>query len=151
LSRWAELIRLGFDSYEEYLNSEHWRDVRRRFHESGRIFVCICGEPANHLHHETYERIGREELDDLVPPERIAGMTLAQRIRCVEVARSRDPEVRKAVRQAWRIMEARVLRMEGAAHEPTGKDDRRPGDEGLGALLWAMVIAACVLIAAWGE
>lgn len=67
MSRWAELTRLGFDSYADYLTSDHWQDVRRRYRASGRPMVCICGVPSQALHHQTYERIGCEELDDLVP------------------------------------------------------------------------------------
>ena len=56
MSRWGALLRLGYESYDEYLASDHWRDVKRRFRESGRPTECICGEQGVDLHHETYER-----------------------------------------------------------------------------------------------
>lgn len=52
-----------------YLNSEHWEDVKRRYRESKHPWVCyVCGTTVHlQLHHKTYERIGCEELTDLIP------------------------------------------------------------------------------------
>jgi hypothetical protein len=60
---------LGFASYSEYLRSSHWRDIQTRYRESDLPQNCYCcgdGESV-HLHHKTYERIGAEDLTDLVP------------------------------------------------------------------------------------
>lgn len=54
-------------SYDDYLNSEHWRRLRaRKFAEVGE--ACQeCGDRASslHVHHLTYARKGYELLSDL--------------------------------------------------------------------------------------
>src|SRR4051812_30537061 len=59
---------LGFRSYQAYLKSNHWLDVKRRYRESDRPQDCVlCGADEDlHLHHMTYARLGRELLTDLV-------------------------------------------------------------------------------------
>lgn len=66
--RETRLVGLGYESYGDYLRSSAWRALRRRYAEE-RPWLChICGaEQGLHLHHRTYERVGREELDDLMP------------------------------------------------------------------------------------
>lgn len=62
------LREMGYGSYDEYLRSPHWQDVRQRYAKSGlsnRCFVCGGGPTA--LHHRTYARLGREYLTDLQP------------------------------------------------------------------------------------
>lgn len=55
--------------YQDYLKSEHWQDVRRRYcasklHKGG---CYICGSHFNlNLHHKTYTRLGNERLNDLI-------------------------------------------------------------------------------------
>lgn len=63
------LSRLGFQDYETYIASSIWQASRRRYLESGRSMVCaMCGGKRHILlHHKTYERLGDEALDDLVP------------------------------------------------------------------------------------
>lgn len=58
----------GYDSYRQYLRSEHWADVRRRFWASNLPKTCGgCGAGRGlHLHHRTYKRIGAEWLTDLI-------------------------------------------------------------------------------------
>lgn len=55
--------------YEDYLRSEHWQDVRRRYRASklnhGGCYICGSSENLN-LHHKTYKRIGNERLNDLI-------------------------------------------------------------------------------------
>lgn len=70
---------LGYRSYTEYLRSEHWRALRRRFFaKSWRVAsmrerfgttcceFCGCTDRPVELHHRTYKRLGREKLTDLV-------------------------------------------------------------------------------------
>lgn len=65
---WKHLADLGYPSYEAYLRSEHWQDVRRRYRESGRPQRCVgCDNPRYELHHRSYARIGCEHLNDLIP------------------------------------------------------------------------------------
>lgn len=66
-TRQAALERKGYKSYREYLRSPHWLDTRRAYYASELPQRCMCGEADIDLHHMTYERIGSEELTDLVP------------------------------------------------------------------------------------
>jgi len=57
-------------SYELHLKSTYWVWLKRRaLHRSGnRCERCgwdILGPYQSHLHHRTYERFGREELEDV--------------------------------------------------------------------------------------
>ena len=65
--RFVRLRALGYESYSDYLRSAHWLATRARFRASDQPQVCICGADDDlQLHHKTYERIGGEELEDLV-------------------------------------------------------------------------------------
>lgn len=55
-------------TYQQYLASEHWQDVRRRYWASKlHDRTCYaCGKTgALEVHHKTYKRIGHERLHDL--------------------------------------------------------------------------------------
>lgn len=65
--RETRLRELGYDTYAAYLRSPAWRDVRDRYKTSDLPQVCMCGSEQWQLHHTTYERVGRELLDDLIP------------------------------------------------------------------------------------
>jgi hypothetical protein len=56
-----------------YLRGRHWQDFRRQWWRSHPGAVCSrCGRSgAMDLHHLTYERIGRERQDDVVPVHRM--------------------------------------------------------------------------------
>lgn len=65
---YASLNRLGFQSLEEYLGSDLWRETKRRYRSSDYPQRClICGSCDIDLHHRSYARLGEEELFDLVP------------------------------------------------------------------------------------
>lgn len=55
-------------SYQEYLLSDHWKDVRSRFWKSklhkGCCYACRSKEDLQ-VHHKSYKRIGKEKLHDL--------------------------------------------------------------------------------------
>ena len=56
--------------YREYIQSEAWQEVRRRFWASRlpkECYVCGSGEGPKDLHHRTYKNLGSERLMDLVP------------------------------------------------------------------------------------
>lgn len=55
---------LGYRSYSHYLISEHWQLMKRR-HQRSRCFTCGYTRDL-HLHHITYNRLGRERKEDLV-------------------------------------------------------------------------------------
>lgn len=68
IARDRDLRRLGHENYEAYLDSPQWRAIKRRYREE-RPWLCnLCGsEESLHMHHRTYERVGQESLDDLMP------------------------------------------------------------------------------------
>jgi hypothetical protein len=56
-------------TYQQYLASEHWQDVRRRYwacklHDRT-CFACHKGDRPLEVHHKTYKRMGAERLHDL--------------------------------------------------------------------------------------
>lgn len=67
LVRETRLRELGYDTYDAYLRSPAWRDVRERYRASDLPQVCMCGDTKVDLHHTTYDHVGRERLEDLVP------------------------------------------------------------------------------------
>ena len=61
------LARMGHASYESYLASAHWAEVKERFVHSKRRKACArCGNTDYQLHHRTYKRLGVELLEDLI-------------------------------------------------------------------------------------
>jgi hypothetical protein len=68
-TRAKKLRELNFNDYDEYLASPHWQDLRKRFsdaHKERRCYACGRIDGPLDLHHRSYERLGRESLDDLV-------------------------------------------------------------------------------------
>jgi len=69
------LKKLGFSNYSEYLSSDHWKNLRKRFYESkectrddfGFPRCCACGITGVtlDLHHKSYDMLGNEPLDHL--------------------------------------------------------------------------------------
>ena len=66
---WRNLRRLGYDSYQKYLASSHWKQTRKAYYaDPDTPKVCICGtDEGLALHHLTYERLGAERPEDLHP------------------------------------------------------------------------------------
>lgn len=69
------LSELGYPSYQHYLASPHWAEVRRRFQASsccsrhdGKPCCAACGGTDVRLavHHKTYKRLGAESMMDLM-------------------------------------------------------------------------------------
>ena len=57
---------LRFQTYQEYLQGEHWREARAAaIARSPRCALCPREEPPFHVHHRTYERLGEELPEDL--------------------------------------------------------------------------------------
>lgn len=58
-----------FTNYKEYLQSKHWKNLKKRYKNSKLIQKCyICDSNKNiNIHHKTYKRIGNERLNDLIP------------------------------------------------------------------------------------
>lgn len=58
-----KLKDLGYENYNQYLNSDIWRETKKKKKRT----KCVCGSNKKlHLHHKTYERVGDEHLRDLV-------------------------------------------------------------------------------------
>ena len=56
-------------TYQEYLESDHWKDLRKRFWASKlhNRSCYVCGVKSGlQVHHKSYKRIGREKLHDLL-------------------------------------------------------------------------------------
>jgi hypothetical protein len=56
-------------TYNQYLQSEHWKDLKERYWKSKlNNFRCYaCGNIGKlQLHHRTYRRIGHERLNDMI-------------------------------------------------------------------------------------
>lgn len=68
----ARLRRIGLTSYKDYLASERWTSMRKRWYASPQYKGAVCSTvdcDTKHglaLHHMTYERLGKEDVADLV-------------------------------------------------------------------------------------
>lgn len=68
--RWKQIP--GFETYADYLKSDAWKSIRSRWMHSklcrgDKCHAAGCSEVYFlSLHHRTYQRIGREQLKDLV-------------------------------------------------------------------------------------
>lgn len=65
--REGRLKELGYSSYDAYLKSPAWRDLKDRYRASDLPQICMCGDTKVQFHHTTYERVGCEQLEDLLP------------------------------------------------------------------------------------
>jgi 5-methylcytosine-specific restriction endonuclease McrA len=53
--------------YQEYLNSEHWKEIRLKALERAGNRCQLCSSKINlNVHHNTYKNKGHEDLKDLV-------------------------------------------------------------------------------------
>lgn len=69
----GDYLQKNHITYQQYLESEHWQELRKRFLESklcwkfGHNKCWACGSFANlNVHHRTYIRLGCERIDDLM-------------------------------------------------------------------------------------
>lgn len=62
------LKKLGYNSYNEYLKSNHWNNTKQKYKQSNLPQKCIgCNNNNYELHHTSYARLGNELLTDFVP------------------------------------------------------------------------------------
>lgn len=61
----TRLAVLGFSSYEEYLTSPHWQNIKLTY--PGIRRCKVCNSKGVHLHHRNYRNLGNEQPGDLVP------------------------------------------------------------------------------------
>jgi hypothetical protein len=106
---------LGFVRYEEYLNSELWRQTKQQYYASDYPKHClVCGWPEFQLHHRTYVRLGKEELFDLVPlcrehHERLHEMIKSDPDLCVEDTHDCLPKLKKEGQSQNANIENRII------------------------------------------
>lgn len=63
-----KFIELGFKNYREYLQSDHWKEIKWLYRNSDYPQYCLaCSGKQYDLHHRTYKRLGAEWKSDLVP------------------------------------------------------------------------------------
>lgn len=63
------LASMGYEKYNDYLASDPWKAFKQKYKKSPETpKECqVCGYKQIQLHHITYERLGYEELTDVVP------------------------------------------------------------------------------------
>jgi hypothetical protein len=60
------LSSLGFSTYQDYLESDHWQNFRERYKKAGRPMRCaVCKGGPIQLHHHDYSRLGHETFADV--------------------------------------------------------------------------------------
>ena len=55
-------------NYRDYLRTKHWKNIKKMYNKMYKYECSCCGSNKTglHLHHITYDRVGNEEIDDLV-------------------------------------------------------------------------------------
>jgi len=62
-----KLLALGYKNYSGYLQSEHWKELRKRiFSERGSKCEVCNSEDSLNIHHRTYANFGNELESDLI-------------------------------------------------------------------------------------
>lgn len=65
-----DLLRInGFDSYEDYIHSEHWKAFNQWYRQCKFLIqrCVVCESRTFELHHWTYIRVTQENLQDVIP------------------------------------------------------------------------------------
>lgn len=63
-----KLAELGFDSLDEYYESDHWQNFKRGYYSRHPRICAITGRIDNiHLHHIIYDNLGCERDEDVIP------------------------------------------------------------------------------------
>lgn len=67
-SFYKRLELLGYSNYDEYLKSDHWKEIKEQYKNSDFPQHClVCHNDKYVLHHRSYVRLGDESLYDFVP------------------------------------------------------------------------------------
>lgn len=102
----ARLQSLGFNTYKEYLASDHWSEFSKSYRQSPdtpKVCRC-CGFNSFQLHHKTYERLGNESFDDIAPMCRYCHKELHKAAKKYKISISNIDECIKAVQQGLSYM-----------------------------------------------
>jgi hypothetical protein len=61
------LKQLGFNSYDEYLKSPLWQEIRNKVLERDKQICCVCSKVGNQVHHLSYniEVLNGQDMDKL--------------------------------------------------------------------------------------
>lgn len=67
-ARRAEILRLKTMPYREYLQTEHWRNLRGQMLKRAKFHCQLCnrGDLSLHVHHRSYAHRGEEPYSDLI-------------------------------------------------------------------------------------
>jgi len=66
-ARIAEINRLKYMPYKEYLKTEHWQEVRKAALKKAGYKCALCGSTEHlNVHHRTYENRGDEDIKDVI-------------------------------------------------------------------------------------
>ena len=83
------IVDSEYNSYQVYLQSDHWKDIKKRFYKSKlnkkKCYVCEKRFGLQ-LHHRTYKRLGKEYLHDLI---QLCGVCHLKAHKLLEAARMR--------------------------------------------------------------
>lgn len=62
------ILYAGYESYQKYLSSPHWKEMRQSAIDraGGRCMLCASDRGILHVHHNTYDRLGEEAESDLI-------------------------------------------------------------------------------------
>lgn len=66
---WSRDVVVGHvQDYADYLNTDHWQALTRKKRQAAgyKCEQCGCDDERLDTHHLTYERIGRERMEDLI-------------------------------------------------------------------------------------
>jgi hypothetical protein len=60
---------LTAEQYRDYLKTNHWRMFRRQAldYYGRKCMLCAAEDVQLDVHHNTYERLGGEEISDVIP------------------------------------------------------------------------------------
>lgn len=57
----------GYPTYQDYLQSDHWQEIRKSTILAADNRCMLCNSDGTlHVHHRTYENLGREEPTDII-------------------------------------------------------------------------------------
>jgi hypothetical protein len=62
-----KLESLGFKTYVAYLQSDHWKEFRKRYFLRHKRICFCCGKKSRDLHHIDYSYLGEERHKDVKP------------------------------------------------------------------------------------
>lgn len=63
----SKMRDVGYNTYSEYLLSKYWESFKLRYFTEHKNRCFVCGKTHCQLHHITYERLGCELFQDVIP------------------------------------------------------------------------------------